>query len=980
MAVTKQVLRLQSDQILEDPQVGTRVRLKDLVATRAINLLWVEPAGSDRDVTFKDPGANDAVVYENLAQTLTNKTIDTPTITDFTNAQHDHSNVVNGGSVDHSDITNPDATDDHAQYVKGAGRASGQTIIGGTAASESLTLESTSDGTKGTIIALDNIVMSGVSEVTGLPAVPTGATAAASKAYVDASVSGGASWKEVLLTSNQLDSANNGISQAGAFYLANTAQIGDTFVVNDGATSETWTFAAGSAPNAPAIGASALASLTDLAARINTDSAKWAAFLATSLQGINPAGNVVIVYRVVPLAATTDRIYGVFTTPADAQFVNYGAELDYRSSTSANLPAADPTTANFGLGRVLSGLEPNDTHQVRNEDNAFVWNEDNTTWQLSGGAVVLATSGAGGGVVGQSTFDETFGIEITGSGARVRVDTSTITFDGGGQLTVAGGAVPVATSGSGGATEGKATFDSDKGLLITGGPGNAIAEVKVDTTTIAFNPSGELSAAQQPRSPTGLISVGQLLTRNIPAVTPPTPGFISSDIPIQDYVDAATTGQLFDFVVPSDYDSGDIEILATFQMTTAAGASSVVLETAAKIVLASSGSVDTGTFPLTPSVLPVPATTDITRSVLATFPNPSGANYERGDTLQFYVKRLGADGSDTHTGDWRVSAFATRYLGQVATRLMEFVGEAYSAVSGTPMPPSGFFDTDVPIINFSDVTDQAASSLYVVPDNWDGLSDAHFQVQYALDAAASGTVRLNTLVRIVDVVGGSVVVQPSVDFDRAVTADTDPHRTQIIRSIDGSVLSPGSVVQVILTRDTAVGGNPAAGFQLIASTVAFGITPTSGISTLNDYYLDDPVVGNLAGTVFADWAYPSFAGDFEQFYRMNSTAAAGAVHVAFAGRLADTQSSIDQVRVFLKGVDTGTVTYNLKIYAEGSGAVPVFASGATTPLVPSTAVTVLGPSLSAQPTGTKRFFVVVEAETMANGEEVSVSKPFVQVS
>ena len=73
MPTTKQVLRLQSDQILDDPQVATRVRLKGLAATRAIQLVWVEPAASDWDVTLKDPTANDAIVYENLAQPLNNR-------------------------------------------------------------------------------------------------------------------------------------------------------------------------------------------------------------------------------------------------------------------------------------------------------------------------------------------------------------------------------------------------------------------------------------------------------------------------------------------------------------------------------------------------------------------------------------------------------------------------------------------------------------------------------------------------------------------------------------------------------------------------------------------------------------------------------------------------------------------------------------------------------------------------------------------
>ena len=40
------------------------------------------------------------------SQTLTNKTLTTPTIGSFTNAQHDHSNAAGGGTIDHVDLTN----------------------------------------------------------------------------------------------------------------------------------------------------------------------------------------------------------------------------------------------------------------------------------------------------------------------------------------------------------------------------------------------------------------------------------------------------------------------------------------------------------------------------------------------------------------------------------------------------------------------------------------------------------------------------------------------------------------------------------------------------------------------------------------------------------------------------------------------------------------------------------------------------------
>jgi hypothetical protein len=56
--------------------------------------------------------------------------------------------------IDHGTISGL-SDDDHTQYALLAGRAGGQTLIGGTAASDNLTLESTSDGTKGSVIFSD---------------------------------------------------------------------------------------------------------------------------------------------------------------------------------------------------------------------------------------------------------------------------------------------------------------------------------------------------------------------------------------------------------------------------------------------------------------------------------------------------------------------------------------------------------------------------------------------------------------------------------------------------------------------------------------------------------------------------------------------------------------------------------------------------------------------------------------------------------
>ena len=84
------------------------------------------------------------VVLLTATQTLTNKTLTTPTIGNFTNAQHAHTGATSGGTISHGSLTNL-TTDDHTGYARLAGRSGGQTLIGGTAANDDLTLEGTSN-------------------------------------------------------------------------------------------------------------------------------------------------------------------------------------------------------------------------------------------------------------------------------------------------------------------------------------------------------------------------------------------------------------------------------------------------------------------------------------------------------------------------------------------------------------------------------------------------------------------------------------------------------------------------------------------------------------------------------------------------------------------------------------------------------------------------------------------------------------------
>lgn len=65
-----------------------------------------------------------------------------------------------GGVTAHGDLTGLTGTDHHTQYVLLAGRSGGQTIIGSTAASENLTLQSTSHATRGYVFFVDTLAPS----------------------------------------------------------------------------------------------------------------------------------------------------------------------------------------------------------------------------------------------------------------------------------------------------------------------------------------------------------------------------------------------------------------------------------------------------------------------------------------------------------------------------------------------------------------------------------------------------------------------------------------------------------------------------------------------------------------------------------------------------------------------------------------------------------------------------------------------------
>lgn len=122
--------------------------------------LAIGAAVTSRTHTIPDV-ASDTFAMVAATQTLTNKTLTTPTIGDFQNATHNHQDAAGGGQLDHGAALTGLTDDDHTQYALLAGRSGGQTLQGSTDASEHLTLESTANATKGEVRSLDDLAIRG---------------------------------------------------------------------------------------------------------------------------------------------------------------------------------------------------------------------------------------------------------------------------------------------------------------------------------------------------------------------------------------------------------------------------------------------------------------------------------------------------------------------------------------------------------------------------------------------------------------------------------------------------------------------------------------------------------------------------------------------------------------------------------------------------------------------------------------------------
>jgi hypothetical protein len=316
---------------------------------------------------------------------------------------------------------------------------------------DDITALSLSSGAGG-ISAGGNIAMNS-NKITGL-APGTANNDGVNKEQLDQAVISGGTVKELLFDQVQLDNAQ-GILALEVLFFDGQPTAGDTVVVDDGTTTVTMTAVANQGSEVSetdfSIETSAKTALQRLVTRFNaaTANTKWTmTYRETEHPDLSADGIVVVTEDTTGAGASPSRIYtsGAWATPADIQVVEFATgatptvDLDYQNETPVTPPTSDPGAGRFGLRRTQANLVANEIHFVRTNDFQYSWDDDTNTWQvLSGaGAVPDATAASGGGIKGKITFDSDKGLDISSGIGEAKIDAVTIDFNGSGQMKVTG--------------------------------------------------------------------------------------------------------------------------------------------------------------------------------------------------------------------------------------------------------------------------------------------------------------------------------------------------------------------------------------------------------------------------------------------------------------------------------------------------------------------------------------------------------------
>jgi hypothetical protein len=674
------------------------------------------------------------------------------------------------------------------------------------------------------------------------------------------------------------------------------------------------------------------------------------------------------------------RIIGRDLGAAQSLFFDWDEPAGADRTVNFEDPGADDTVVYKDAAQVLQNKQITTPPVAANDIPNKTYVDTEISTAVAAAVPPTATSGAGGGIEGTSTYDSMKGLDVAGNVAEVKVDGVTITFNGSGQL-VGSSAIVDATAGSGGATKGKITADSDKGLDIVSG----VMEVKVDGVSVGINLSGELETlggGGGGGGPTGTVSAQPQFTEDITAITAPGNGTTGGgDISTLDFLPSVVNGTRFAIGVPEDYFSGNLLIEVVQQMSAADVAGAVEVTTQAKIVDVSAGIIDSGSYPESQSTHTVPTNTDVEERTLLTILD---GDFAKGDNIQVLVKRLGNDVGDVNAADWKVLSFRFSYTAIINGRIATVSSKFFEDYPGeTPTTSATISAGDITVEEFPTSIDTGLKFEFSVPAHWDEISDCDLRINYTMSASDAGDVRLESTAKIARIVGGTIdtLGPTNGDFTPGAGDSTVPKQSPSFFSIPASSISKGDTITILVARRGTAGADTHTGdLQLICAMATFGTVSSLGVNavTIREEYLNQGAFGSPVGAgVNGDTDHVDLT-DFETFDRMEATIGAGSLDVSYMGRLGALTTSIKQISFFVKG--TGTATYAMEVHVEGTvGDVLTVPLGPVAPPIGSTEVVRTDLDLSAQPTGSGRFVVIIKTVFSGAAEEVLVSRPFVRL-
>jgi hypothetical protein len=479
-------------------------------------------------------------------------------------------------------------------------------------------------------------------------------------------------------------------------------------------------------------------------------------------------------------------------------------------------------------------------------------------------------------------------------------------------------------------------------------------------------------------SSTGDVSKAVPFTNDISGVTAPAAGTTGTDIDTLDYSGSAENGQRFELLVPTDYNDGDLEIWVQYRMSTSE-AQTIRVRTQAKIVDISAGSIDSASYPLTNQDLTVQTDTDV--EAVKLFELTEG-DFASGDVVQAYVRRDGS--ADSHTGLWKVIGFFYKYTARLSGRAATSVAEVWDDYAAETATTPGTIGTDIDTEDFSPTVDNAQKVVFLVPQNWDGTSDAYLYLSYAMSTQESGKkCRFQIGGEIANTTDGSVDTvseQEVYIWPANLTADA-PQDDVMVLSVAASAMHAGDKIEIYLRRKGSDGTNDThdGSFRGITAYMNFSQVATSGFTAVTTWetYLEFAGFGTASGTITGVREYPSYAGDFEGYWKIESSSAAATLPMAFAGRLGANQTTIKSIKIPMAG-SAANVGYRIRVYVDGQGSSAVYDSGSQNTTDANRFLTSLtDANLTSQPTGEKRFFVDVLV-TADSSEILYVGRPYVE--